>query len=59
MLELVLNRLAGSSTRSMPVMQDGQLVGLVTLENLGEYLMVQNALHRRRARIPAAPAPRA
>jgi len=58
MLELVLNRLAGSSTRSMPVMQDGQLVGLVTLENLGEYLMVQNALHRRRVRIPATTQPR-
>jgi hypothetical protein len=31
----------------MPVLQDGRLVGLVTLENLGEYLMIQNALHRR------------
>ncbi len=48
MLEGVLNRLALSKTRVMPVLQDGNLVGLVTAENLGEYLMVQNALHRRR-----------
>ena len=55
MLELVLSRLAGSSTRSMPVMQDGKLAGLVTLENLGEYLMVQNALQRRRAKVAVMP----
>ncbi len=48
MLEGVLNRLALSKTRVMPVLQDGNLVGLVTAENLGEYMMVQNALHRRR-----------
>lgn len=47
MLEAVLNRLATSSLRIMPVLQDGKLVGLVTAENLGEYLMIQNALHRR------------
>ncbi len=59
MLELVLNRLAGSKTRCMPVMQDGRLAGLVTLENLGEYLMVQNALQRRRAKIPSPSTPQA
>lgn len=48
MLEGVLNRLALSKTRVMPVLQDGNLIGLVTAENLGEYMMVQNALHRRR-----------
>ncbi len=47
MLEAVLNRLATSPCRIMPVLQDGNLVGLVTVENLGEYLMIQNALHRR------------
>jgi hypothetical protein len=34
----------------MPVLQDGKLVGLLTQENLGEYLMFQNALHRRHTR---------
>lgn len=48
MLESALARLAASPTRIMPVLQDGTLVGLVTQENLGEYLMIQNALHRRK-----------
>jgi Zn-dependent protease/CBS domain-containing protein len=49
MLESALQRLAASPTRIMPVLQDGTLVGLVTQENLGEYLMIQNALQRRRS----------
>jgi predicted transcriptional regulator len=48
-LQTALARMAASPTRIMPVLQDGTLVGLVTQENLGEYLMFQNALHRRRA----------
>jgi Zn-dependent protease len=47
MLEAVLNRLATAPARVMPVLQNDRLVGLVTAENLGEYLMIQNALHRR------------
>jgi Zn-dependent protease/CBS domain-containing protein len=46
-LDAVLNRLAASPVRIMPVLQDGNLIGLVSMENLGEYLMIQNALHRR------------
>jgi len=53
MLQNALARLAASPTRIMPVLQDGALVGLVTQENLGEYLMIQNALHHRRK--PTAP----
>lgn len=53
MLEAVLQRLAASPSRIIPVLQEGNLVGLVTAENLGEYLMIQNALHRRRAPAPA------
>lgn len=48
MLEAVLNRLALARTRIMPVLEDGKLAGLVTMENLGEYLMIQNALHRKK-----------
>jgi CBS domain-containing protein len=47
MLEGVLIRLATSPARVLPVIEDGRLVGLVTAENLGEYLMIQKALHRR------------
>jgi Zn-dependent protease/CBS domain-containing protein len=47
MLETVLTRLATAPARVIPVLQDDRLVGLVTAENLGEYLMIQNALHRR------------
>jgi Zn-dependent protease/predicted transcriptional regulator len=53
MLEGVLNRLARSPVRTMPVLQDDKLIGLVTMENLGEYLMIQNALRRRAERSSA------
>ena len=58
MLETVLTRLATAPARVIPVLQDGSLVGLVTAENLGEYMMIQNALHRRQfaARATAADA---
>ena len=46
MLEAVLSRLATSPSRVIPVLQNDHLVGLVTAENVGEYLMIQNALHR-------------
>ena len=48
MLEAVLTRLATAPARVIPVLQEGELVGLVTAENLGEYLMIQNALQRRK-----------
>lgn len=50
MLETALHRLSSAACRIMPVLQEGRLVGLVTMENIGEYIMVQNALHRRAAR---------
>ncbi len=56
MLERVLSRLAASPARVIPVLDNGNLVGLVTAENLGEYLMVQNALQRRRAALDAGKA---
>jgi Zn-dependent protease/CBS domain-containing protein len=56
MLQSALGRLVTSPTRIMPVLQDGTLVGLVTQENLGEYLMIQNALHRRKMASAVKPA---
>ena len=43
--ETVFARLQSSSSRAMPVMEQGELLGILTTENLGEYLMVQTALH--------------
>ncbi|MCI0357629.1 MAG: site-2 protease family protein [Planctomycetaceae bacterium] len=39
---------------SMPVIQDGQLVGLLTSENVGEYLMIDSAIRQQFPR-PSAP----
>lgn len=44
MLDVVFRRLAESECHTMPVLSDGQLLGLVTMDNLGEYLLIQAAL---------------
>lgn len=56
MLEVAFNRLQAAECHTMPVMQNGRLVGLLTTENLGEFLMIQGALGRTEARpLPAQP----
>jgi Zn-dependent protease len=51
MLEGVLARLQRRDCcHTLPVIQNGQLVGLVTTDNLGDLLMVQEALRKGRAR---------
>jgi Zn-dependent protease len=42
--EEVLARLKSSGSHSLPVVRDGQLLGVLTMENVGEYVMVQAAL---------------
>ncbi len=49
MLEDVLLRMQASGVSSVPVVRSGALAGLVTLENVGELLMVQSALKRNRS----------
>jgi Zn-dependent protease/predicted transcriptional regulator len=44
MLDVVVRRLAECECHTMPVLQDGRLLGLVTMDNLGEYLMIQAAV---------------
>jgi CBS domain-containing protein len=44
MLESVLARLEQFSLRTMPVTHHDQLVGLITLDNIGEFIMIQSAL---------------
>jgi len=47
MLETVLERLQKCRCHTMPVLHGGELVGLVTTENLGEFMLVQAALGAR------------
>lgn len=54
MLESVLQRLQECQCHTMPVVHDDELVGLLTTENLGEFLMIQAALGTSRARRPLA-----
>jgi Zn-dependent protease/predicted transcriptional regulator len=42
--ELALTRLKDCGCHSMPVIRDGQLLGVLTMDNVGEYVMVQAAL---------------
>lgn len=44
MLENTFQRMREGACGSLPVVQDGRLVGMVTLENVGEWMMVQSAL---------------
>ena len=44
MVENALQRLQESGARTLPVMHDGQFVGLITAENITEFLMIRSAL---------------
>jgi Zn-dependent protease/CBS domain-containing protein len=46
--ERVFARLQEGQCRTLPVIDNGELVGIVTLENVGEFMMIQNALHGER-----------
>jgi Zn-dependent protease len=43
-VETILGRLGEEDCRTMPVVHDGKLVGILTAENIGEYLMIQAVL---------------
>jgi CBS domain-containing protein len=44
MIEMALMRLQEVNSKTLPVMHIGKLVGLITLENITEYLMIRSAL---------------
>jgi Zn-dependent protease/predicted transcriptional regulator len=48
MLEVAIERQRESAFSTVPVMSRGRLVGLLTWENLGEFLLIRSALARRR-----------
>lgn len=47
MLETAFARLQACECRTLPVMHGGRLAGLVTMDNVGEFLMIQAALGAR------------
>ncbi len=49
MLEPLFIRMQSTPCRTVPVLNQGQLVGLLTLDNIGEFLMIQASLGARRA----------
>lgn len=53
LLEPVLARLQGGPSRTVPVVAGGALVGLLTLENVGELLMVLASEKSRTAAMPS------
>jgi Zn-dependent protease/CBS domain-containing protein len=50
MLEIVFQRLQECDCHTMPVVRDGRLVGLITMDNLGEYLLTEVELQKRQPR---------
>jgi len=55
MLEPAFARLQTCGCHTMPVLYAGQLVGLLTSENIGEFLMIQAALRKSRTSEPSLP----
>ncbi|HXZ84970.1 MAG TPA: site-2 protease family protein [Myxococcota bacterium] len=50
MLSDVFTRLEGAECRTVPITHSGALVGLLSMENLGEFLRINGALRARRNR---------
>ena len=46
-LETVLTRMQAGEARTIPVTQYGRLIGILTADNIDEYLMIQAALRRK------------
>lgn len=55
-LESIFQQMREAGTQAVPVLQDGQLVGLLTMENIGELLMVRTAWEHSRSRTGETPA---
>lgn len=48
-VERAFERLQRDECQTMPVLRDGALVGVLTLENVGEYVMLRRAIDARRS----------
>jgi Zn-dependent protease len=47
MLEAVFARLQTGGYPSLPIVRDGRVIGVITLDNIGEFLMMQNVLNHK------------
>ncbi|MCB2178371.1 site-2 protease family protein [bacterium] len=45
MLEIAFNRLRECTCHTMPILHNGLLVGLVTMDNIGEFIRIQSVLN--------------
>ncbi len=54
MLQQAVGKLHECGCRALPVVHNGSLVGMLTLDNVGEFIMIQTALRRSRALPPSA-----
>jgi predicted transcriptional regulator len=53
MLEGAMERLQACACHTLPVVRDGRLVGLVTMDNVGEFVLIHAALAGKQApRVP-------
>jgi Zn-dependent protease/CBS domain-containing protein len=50
MLDQAVRKLGATRVRTIPVERDGRLVGLLNMENIGEYMMIQSALRQSQPR---------
>jgi Zn-dependent protease len=50
LLEATFHRLADCQCHTLPVVWHGRVVGLITMDNLGEFMMIQGALEAARRR---------
>ncbi|MFG0263309.1 MAG: site-2 protease family protein [Novipirellula sp. JB048] len=50
MLQDTFLRMQQAECSTMPVMKDEQLTGIITLENIGEWMMIQSALRKGKSR---------
>jgi Zn-dependent protease/CBS domain-containing protein len=50
MLETAFQRLQACACHTLPVVRNGELAGLVTMDNVGEFMMIQSALSGNRVR---------